>query len=235
MSDARGIDYFNRGHFLSSIQQRASLALRRRMFDDWWKLAKPTARTVLDIGATPDQELEDSNCMPVWLEEQGIFCDLYSPEDIQNLQTRFPRAQILKEIRRAQGGITAPSYDWVMSSAVIEHVGNFAAQKQFILDCLANGRGIFLTTPNRWHWLEFHTKLPLIHWLPKSWHRRLLRVLGLTTWSHENHLNLVSASDLGLMMRQIEGQIGGLNWQVRRYWFLGLPSNLALIAERRRA
>jgi len=39
-------------------------------------------------------------------------------------------------------------------------------------------RGVFLTTPNRWFPVEFHTVLPLVHWLPKPQFRALLRKLG---------------------------------------------------------
>ena len=35
----------------------------------------------------------------------------------------------------------------------------------------------FITTPNRFYPIEFHTKLPLIHWLPKRIHRFILSKL----------------------------------------------------------
>ncbi len=31
-------------------------------------------------------------------------------------------------------------------------------------------KGLFVTTPNRWFPIEFHTVLPLVHWLPKRQH-----------------------------------------------------------------
>lgn len=39
-------------------------------------------------------------------------------------------------------------------------------------------RGIFLTTPNRSFPVEFHTQLPLVHWLLKPTHRAIFRLLG---------------------------------------------------------
>ena len=36
-----------------------------------------------------------------------------------------------------------------------------------------------IMTPNRFHPLEFHTKIPIIHWLPKKIHRKILKFLGL--------------------------------------------------------
>jgi hypothetical protein len=35
-------------------------------------------------------------------------------------------------------------------------------------------KGFCLTTPNRWFPVEFHTQLPLLHWLPKAWFRLIL-------------------------------------------------------------
>jgi hypothetical protein len=38
-------------------------------------------------------------------------------------------------------------------------------------------RGVFVTTPNRWFPVEFHTMLALIHWLPILLHRKMLIAL----------------------------------------------------------
>ena len=60
------------------------------------------------------------------------------------------------------------SFDYVHSSAVLEHVGSAANQKRMVAECLRVARkGVCLTTPNRWFPVEFHTQLPLVHWLPK--------------------------------------------------------------------
>ena len=76
------------------------------------------------------------------------------------------------------------------------HVGGPDHQRAFIAESARVGDGLFLTTPNRWHWLEFHTKLPLLHWLPRAAHRRVLRWLGKSPWDLESHLRLVGSSEL---------------------------------------
>jgi len=48
---------------------------------------------------------------------------------------------------------------------------------------------VFLTTPNRWHPLELHTALLLLHWLPKSCHRRILSALGFSQLSRPEKLS----------------------------------------------
>ena len=49
-----------------------------------------------------------------------------------------------------------------------------------------------VTTPNRFYPIDFHTKLPLIHWLPKSMYSILLKTIGLKFFSKEENLNLFS-------------------------------------------
>jgi hypothetical protein len=229
----QGIDYFNRGHWLTGVQNVVSLRARKRMFELWRSSAGITpGQSILDVGATPDTERLDSNCMLPWFQSCGLRLTLYSPEDISHLSESLPGVLILPP---APGPfIPAPdaSYDWVSSSAVIEHVGSAGQQEQFLSDCArVASRGLFLTCPNRWHWLEFHTKLPLLHWLPRRWHRTVLRGIGLSAWARESHLRLLGAGELGAMAARALGD--GWRVGVRSIWTLGMPSNLVLVAARR--
>lgn len=229
---SEGIDYFGRGHVLTSLQERLSLGARHRMFEAWAKYAGPLrGASVLDVGSTPDRERRDSNCMVPWFHEAGARVVLYSPEDIGGLASQFPYAQILPS---AGFGAPIPAgervYDWTVSSAVIEHVGNSDAQVAFIADCARVANGIFLTTPNRWHWLEFHTKLPFLHWAPRDTHRALLRKLGQELWAQESHLRLVGAAELGALAQKALGD--SFRFEVQTVWALGMPSNLLLLGRR---
>jgi len=234
MSDpkAQGIDYFNRGHWLTPIQNRLSLAARRRMFERFREFAGPLdGLRLLDVGATPDQERSDSNCMLPWFREAGLSVTLYSPEDLSGLAPVFPWAAILPSRGFGAPIPVAPrSHDWVCASAVIEHVGPAAQQVAFIRECAQAGNGLFLTTPNRFHWLEFHTKLPLLHWLPRPLHRAALRALGHTTWAEERHLRLLGPGELRSLAVEAMGR--EFEIAVRRVWALGMPSNLVLLARR---
>jgi len=230
-----GIDYFNRGHWLSNVQARVSVRARRRMFELWRSLAGDLAgASVLDVGATPDRERLDSNCMLPWFQAAGLRLSLYSPEDISHLRALLPGVLVLPP----EPGVRIPapdaSQDWVSSSAVIEHVGSADQQQAFLRECARVARrGLFVTCPNRWHWLEFHTKVPLLHWLPRSCHRAILRAIGLGAWARESHLRLVGSRELG----SIAERALGTDWraEVRTIWTLGMPSNLVLIATRRQS
>ena len=230
--DAPGIDYFGRGSILTGIQERFSLAARRKMYELWLAYAGAVGgSSVLDVGSTPDRERRDSNCMLPWLRASGVRLSLYSPEDISGLAGQFPYATIVPS-----AGFGAPlpiadrSFDWTVSSAVLEHVGGPEAQVAFLADCARTCNGLFLTTPNRWHWLEFHTKLPVLHWLPRPAHRAALRTLGRTTWAQESHLRLVGPAELRELARRALGSV--FTFELRQVWSLGMPSNLVLLARR---
>jgi len=75
----------------------------------------------------------------------------------------------------------------VFSNAVIEHVGDIERQRLFVSEALRVGRRVFVTTPNRWFPLEVHTRLPFVHWLPKSGSDRAYEIAG-KSWARENHL-----------------------------------------------
>lgn len=64
------------------------------------------------------------------------------------------------------------AFDLVYSNAVIEHLGSEAAQYEMAGEIQRVGRTWFVTTPNRWFPFEFHTRLPLVSWLPPPLLRR---------------------------------------------------------------
>ncbi len=85
-----------------------------------------------------------------------------------------------------------------------------------------------MTTPNRWFPVEFHTVLPLLHWLPPAAFRAILRSLGKEFYAREETLNLLSSSVLTAAARSA----GIAHLPVRSVGMLGWPTNLLLVARR---
>ncbi|MDQ7030857.1 MAG: methyltransferase domain-containing protein [Ardenticatenia bacterium] len=72
------------------------------------------------------------------------------------------------------------AFDIVYSNSVIEHLGGFANQQAFAREIARVGIRYYVQTPNRWFPVEPHLLTPLIHYLPKSVQKRLLR--NFTVW-----------------------------------------------------
>jgi len=183
------------------------LAHRQRlvMFDMWQRACEVApSDTILDVGATSDTVYSSSNYLEAWYphKDRITACGI---DDASFLEDTYPG---LKFVRA--DGLNLPfddnSFDVVHSSAVLEHVGSFENQARFVSECARVARrSFFLTTPNRWFPVEFHTSLPLLHWLPKGAFRALLRPTPLTFFADEANLNLMSASELETIGDSLQG------------------------------
>jgi SAM-dependent methyltransferase len=74
------------------------------------------------------------------------------------------------------------SFDVVFSNSVIEHVGDPLRHQQFAREIARVGVRYFVQTPNRWFPVEHHLLTPLIHFLPRSWQRRLVGRFTVWEW-----------------------------------------------------
>lgn len=74
------------------------------------------------------------------------------------------------------------SFDVVFSNSVIEHLGDPVRHEQFASEIARVGVRYFVQTPNRWFPIEPHLLTPLIHFLPRSWQRRLVEKLTIWEW-----------------------------------------------------
>ena len=118
--------------------------------------------------------------------------------------------------------------DLVISNATIEHVGNFNNQKKMIQNIILLTKKYFIiTTPNRFHPIDFHTKLPFLHWFPKNIHRRILKILKLDFFSREENLNLLGKNEL----KNLLTVSGAKNYKIFDITFLGFKSNYIVIGK----
>ena len=105
-------------------------------------------------------------------------------------------------VKKVKNEIDEFSSDLIISSATIEHVGNTQNQINMVSNLIKLSKKIFVfTTPNKYYPLEFHTKLPLIHWLPKKIHKKILNFLGLSFFADEKNLNLLGENDIKKILK----------------------------------
>lgn len=207
---------------VGGVVSKISLQARLKMLATLMDLAQPTESTrVLDVGVTSDQR-EDSNFFEKYYPyPQGITA--VGLEDAKFLEQDFPGLTYIQA-----DGLNLPfpdnSFDLVVSFAVIEHVGDRQRQQAFVKELCRVGQRCFITTPNRWYPVEFHSILPLVHWLPPAWFRRVLRWLGKDFWAKEENLNLLTAKELRRMFPP------PMQVYSRPNRLLGLISNLVFYA-----
>jgi SAM-dependent methyltransferase len=201
---------------------RIAWQARKKMLKTLLETAKPTsATTVLDIGIT-----KDTRQVCNFFEKLYPYPDKITAvgdEDPSGLQGEFPKVKIVRA-----DGLALPfadrSFDLAVSFAVLEHAGSREQQRKLVHEICRVGKTAYIVTPNRWHPLEFHTFLPLAHWLPPVVFRFFLKLIGKSFLACEDNLNLLSKSEC-LDLFPPETKIC-----VNHFRFLGFKSNFMFYA-----
>lgn len=204
---------------------------RRRMYHRFLKATQIEAQdTLLDVGATSDKSYASSNYVEAWYPYKSKITAV-GIDDATFLEALYPGLAFVQA-----DGLELPfedaSFDVVHSSAVLEHVGSHRNQTRLIAECARVARkSVFLTTPNRWFPVEFHTSLPLVHWFPKPAFRALMRYTGRGFFADETNLNLMRPAEL---RRCAQGALGDgpFRFKIETIALAGWPSNLLLTVRR---
>jgi hypothetical protein len=211
-----------------SIPVRLAGYQRRRMYDIFLSATGIEPEdTVLDLGVTSDLTYSHSNYLELWYPHKHCIT-ASGVDDAAFLEQMHPGLKfVLADGRKLP--FADLEFDYVHSSAVLEHVGNRTMQAAFLREAWRVARkGLFITTPNRWFPIEFHTLMPFAHWLPATAFRKLCRMRRLDFFALEENLNLLSAADFRRLARQEELD----NFSVTSVKLAGWPSNLLLSARR---
>ena len=214
-----------------SLPVKVATHQRRVMYREFLeRLGVGGEDSILDVGVTSDQTYTSSNYLEAWYPQKARItaCGI---DDASFLESLYPGLKFV-----TANGLDLPfedgQFDVVHSSAVLEHVGAFSNQVRLIRECARVARkGIFLTTPNRWFPVEFHTVLPLVHWLPKAAFRALMRRTGRGFFADEGNLNLMTSAELRDAATQALRGTGFVP-SVATVALAGWPSNLLLVAKR---
>ena len=190
-------------------------------------IQKFSLNDALDIGTTNDFGYESSNLLIKNLKNIKIFKSISD----QKINSKFFTKSLNQSItvNLSKENIMNYSSDIVISNATIEHVGNLENQIKMIENIINLTNKIFvITTPNKFFPIEFHTKLPFVHWFPKSIHRKILNLIGMNFFSKEENLNLLSKNDLINMLNNFKKKI---KYKILHINLLGIKSNFIIIGE----
>ena len=180
----------------------------------------------LDIGTTSDDKNASSNIIIKniknidnfkCISDQIVSSDFFNKKLKKSITEEFSNNELYEF-----------SSDLVVSNATIEHVGNTLNQKKMLENVIKLTKKIFvLTTPNKFYPIELHTKIPLIHWFPKSIYRKILKFLGLSFYANEENLNLLSVNELKKMLDNYK-----IKYEIRFIKLFFFKSNIIIIGKK---
>lgn len=208
---------------------RLLVEMRREVFRIFIDEFAPQEQdSVLDVGVSPDEH-PSSN----FLEKHYPWTSRITAlgvGDFSELEQQFPG---LRYVRGDGRGLPFEdnSFDFVYSHAVIEHVGSRDSQVTFIRELARVARrGVLFTTPNRWHPIEFHTGLPMVHYLPRPVHHAVYRAIGKTMYASEDNHRLLGRADLASIVNDVTGPSDKLaHVRLTNTRWLGFPANLVVV------
>lgn len=192
------------------------------MFTLFMKTIEPSEEDeILDLGATPDIKLADSN----------IFDKMYPFKDKLSVCSIEDCSDIVKQLGLKAFYFNEPNEPLPFSdkqfkacfcSAVLEHVGNRKNQEFFINECLRIAEHVFITTPYRYFPVEMHTFFIFLHWLPWNVFQRIVRRTRGDFWASTENLNLCCLRDIKKMRLK-------RNVKIKLIHTAGLPSNMVIM------
>ena len=183
----------------------------------------------LDVGTTEENELESSNYFVKNFYKIKIKNSISDQEIKNNNFNKFLRKSITSEFLETE--IENYKSDLVISSATIEHVGSYENQIKMLENIIKlTNKYFFITTPNRFFPIDFHTKLPIIHMLPKKIHRKILRLINLKEYAEEENLNLLDENTINKLINT--QQNATFKIRIFKVKLFGLTSNLLIFGEK---
>ena len=222
----------NKNTYVSKLFEFTDKIVRKKRNEIFHKIKECVNLTdiesILDIGTTTDDLLKSSNFIIYKFKDIKIRKSISN----QKLNNNFFNLNITKSIteKLTESEIQTLSSDIVISSATIEHVGNDQNKKLMIYNMSLLAKKYFIfTTPNRYYPIDFHTKLPFIHFLPKKTHRSILRLIKMEFFSYEKNLDLISHDQLITLLKEIKN----FETKIIKIKLLGLTSNFLVIAKKK--
>ncbi len=213
--------------YLDQIFKKILLKSRINIFNIFLQNIKFNKNSkILDVGTAPILESHENIIFHQYKWKNNITG--FSNQNCNILKKKFKLNKFIqgnaKNIKLKKN-----SFDISFCSATIEHVGNYKSQKKLISELFrVSSKYVFLTTPNRSFPIDFHTKLPLIHLLPKKIHRKILKFLNLNYFASEKNLNLLFSRDIVKICRDLKI----MKYKIIYNKFIFLKSNIILIIKK---
>jgi ubiquinone/menaquinone biosynthesis C-methylase UbiE len=221
------LNYWKKIYLLDSFFKKILKKYRLDFFKTFEEnIVYDNSSRILDVGTSEVINETDNLFIQLYKYKKNITC--LSKQDLKKIKTKY------KEINFIIGDALSSnlpdnSFDIVHSNATIEHVGDVSNQFVFLRECLRiSQKFVFIQTPNKFFPIDFHTKIPLIHFLPDKIYRKLLSLIGLNFYANVNNLNLISLKEIDFFLKKLEYR----NYKIIKKKLCGITSNLIIIIEK---
>lgn len=208
-----------------NFADRVSRFNRQRKYQQFMQFFTPGPQTtVLDVGYSNKEYSDSENFLERYYPHPRNITALGVVEPGE-FAIRYP---LVKTVM--YDGAIFPfedkQFDLCWSNAVIEHVGDTERQLLFLSEMKRVARYAYFTTPNRFFPIEVHTKLPLIHMLPKPCFDRLLHLLG-KGWAAGDFMYLLGRKQLESLLHRA----GVQKYTITANHICGLPMDFSVCME----
>ena len=177
-----------------SLAHRFSKYNRDRKWEIFLKEMSPTTSTqVLDIGFSENEYSNTDNYIEKHYPYQNMLTALGIDTPIM-FKERYPEVSTV-QYDGERFPFEDKQFDIAWSNAVIEHVGIRNRQLMFLEEIKRVSKRAFITTPNRYFPVEVHTRIPILHWLPKFVFDKYLVLVG-KDWASGEYMHLLSLNDI---------------------------------------
>jgi|TARA_B100001741_G_scaffold313784_1_gene321983 hypothetical protein len=195
------------------------------------ELADINIESCLDIGSSSDKENKSTNYIIKNLNLGKIHKSITN----QKIDDHFFSDILLETItkRLSSDNIDKFKSDLVISSATIEHVGSKENQVEMLKNMASLTKKTFIiTTPNKYYPIEFHTKIPLLHFLPAKIFRKILKILNYSFYAKEENLNLLSEKDI-LNLLKVSGIYDTYKIKIKPIRLFFIKSNFIVFCKKK--
>jgi len=207
----------------SALITGLSLKVRMRVFETFRRcFGEP--RKVIDVGVTSEQDSIEANFFERLFPHKDRVTAV-GIEDGSFLERRYPGLRFQRVDPDAPLPFPDGSFDVAFSHAVIEHIVDPGKRAFFVSELLRVANAAFITTPNKFFWIEPHTKVPFLHFAaPRLFYWLLDRKL-VSGFYNRSNLDLMSGRDL----ERLAAGLGRVRSRIERVKLFGITSNLILV------
>ena len=199
---------------------------RRRKNEHFYSMCEP-GMTVLDVGVHGGLDEEEPRTLNYFLNNFRYDDEYYTGLGIEDL-SKVAKSHRNKKLVQYPGDIFPfkdDNFDFVFSSAVIEHVGDDAAQLQFLNEMLRVGKTVFFTTPNKYFPIETHTNVAFLHWADSAFYAWCKRY---DPYYRRETLSLFSLGKMEALLRRSNAK----SWNVFHNKFVGLTMTFTVVGHK---